>query len=411
LNAFTWREDAARSFRYVRQLQKHEESLIAELQRHAALLKALNPAHPRAADFEQRVNQIRAALEPETADAATTLQRGILDEYASELSQIFTSSLSEVGMFGFSFVQVAQGVGGSLHFVKPNSGDPRLSTSAPRGGVLVAVGEFSTLVDDVWSFVRPQTAELAPLNRAALVQVIHGIGLTTGELQTRRDQWKLSLAQRVEPGTDFKFDVDVVPLKKLADDPDQNLTTVERIAAALVGYGAWVHPELRPMDWIPPDTPPLDEALQNWEKSEDQIFYIGGATMRSGRGWERDVLEQNGAAVFDISSYRQGAILASIPYTAMLTGFGQVSGAPDDTWAKLGQWLLSNKRLIAYANMNTNTSGQFKVEDLVQILGAGGKLVLVMAQPLPPELQVFKTMTAPLAPSPQTDKVESGAVN
>jgi hypothetical protein len=32
-NTFTWREDAARAFRYVRQLQKHEESLIAEMQR------------------------------------------------------------------------------------------------------------------------------------------------------------------------------------------------------------------------------------------------------------------------------------------------------------------------------------------------------------------------------------------
>jgi len=127
-NTFTWRSDAGRAFRYVRQLQKHEESLIAEMQRYGTLVNALtDPSlqHPFSVELEQRVKKLRRATEPLTADAAEAQKREVLDRYAAAVSESFAARLKELGEYGFVFQEVAQGVGGSLYFVTPKSGDPR----------------------------------------------------------------------------------------------------------------------------------------------------------------------------------------------------------------------------------------------------------------------------------------------
>jgi hypothetical protein len=95
-NTFTWRDDAARAFHYVRQLQKHEESLIAELQRHTTSAKTLSTGlgQDLAVELEKRIGELREAQEPMTADAAAAEQRIVLDRYASALEHDFNLRLT-----------------------------------------------------------------------------------------------------------------------------------------------------------------------------------------------------------------------------------------------------------------------------------------------------------------------------
>lgn len=420
-NTFTWRDDAARAFRYVRQPQKHEETLIAELQRHATLATALTAGsnldlpHPLAVDLEKRAVEVRDNPEPMTADAAAAEQRYILDRYATALTDAFSVRLNELSLYGFLFDQVAQGLGGSLHLARPTSGDPRLATSAPRGGVLLAFGEFETLLDDVWSFARPQaTQSLSPLNRVALVHVIHTTGSGVApEVENRREQWKQALAKRAQGNIDFLYAVDVVPL--VSATPDPKLSQVQRIAAALAGYGAWAHPEKRAYESIPSETPPLDESLKTWESLDEPIFHINNVPLQSYRGFgERDVLEREGTAVVNIANHpKMVSVFDAIASNCMLKGFDQAIGGPEQ-WAPLGRWLLAHKsetsrgpsraagdlsehRVVLYVDWQ----GMFgwTVADLVEAIKAGARVIVAKPESLPPELEVYPHSVSPSAAS------------
>ncbi|HEY0723049.1 MAG TPA: hypothetical protein VGD41_03450, partial [Pyrinomonadaceae bacterium] len=233
-NTFTWRDDAARSFRYFRQLQKHEDTLIAEIERSAALVGALPPSDPgfpkAALELKERAGELRSATEPLSADAAAAEQRHVRDSYGSALEIAVRSRQKELSLtYEFIFEQVAQGLGGSLHLVRPTAGDPRLATSAPRGAVLLAFGETETMAEDVWSFIRPTSAGLSPLNRAALVHVIHQTGDLPNEVLNRRATWNAFFSTRGSGIQDFAYAVDVVPLVG-EGERGQQLNPTERTA-------------------------------------------------------------------------------------------------------------------------------------------------------------------------------------
>ncbi|HEX6044494.1 MAG TPA: P-loop NTPase fold protein [Pyrinomonadaceae bacterium] len=297
-NTFTWRDDAARAFRYVRQLQKHEESLIAEMERYGTLVNALtDPSvqHPLSKEFEVRARNLRRATEPLTADAAAAQQREVLDRYAAAVSDSFNARLNSLADYGFVFEEVARGVGGSLHLVKPKSGDPRLRTTGPRGGVLLAFGETETLAADVWSFITPTTPSLAPLDRAALVQVVHTGDNVAQEIQNRHEWWGQYFKAR--GANTLQIAVDVIPLVKAKDE---SLTEIERIAASLASFGAWSRPEKRPYEPIPHNVPPLKDALEKGKTYS--ILHIASPVQGPLRPFEeRDLLERDGAVVMSLS--------------------------------------------------------------------------------------------------------------
>jgi hypothetical protein len=415
LNTFTWRDDAARAFRYVRQLERHEEGLMAELQRHATLATALTvvvgpgAVDPLARDLEKRVGELRAAQEPTTADTAAAELRVLADRYASVLTDAFNSRLFSLRQYDFNFEQIAQGLGGSLHLVKPISGDPRLSKSGPTGGVLLAFGEFETLLDDVWSFIQPQaTPSLAPLNRAALVHVMHATGSTATEVQNRREQWKQSLAQRAK-GTEivlstlgvgkFLYAVDVVAL--VEPNPDPNLDQLQRLAAGLAGFGAWSHPDRNVGEPIFFDkTPQVEEWLANWESLDVPILHINTAPERTLRPFEQDFLERNGTTVVvNLSShYKKDSIFDTVGIDCMLRGFEQTVVGPD-LWSPIGRWLLSSRRVILFAHLLALSGSGWTTQDLVEALKVGGRVIVATPDPLPPELDAFPH-TVSSAPTP-----------
>ncbi|HWM23520.1 MAG TPA: hypothetical protein VNP98_01750 [Chthoniobacterales bacterium] len=404
LNTFTWRDDAARAFRYVRQLEKHEEGLIAELQRHTTLALGLTAGmqpetpHSLAATLEKRVGEVRDAQEPMTADAAAAEQRSVADRYSTALTDAFNSRLVELGQYGFVFQPIAHGLGGSLHLVRPNSGDPRLSASGPRGGVLLALGEFETLLDDVWSFVRPPAAQsIAPLNRVALVHVIHATGNTSTQIENRRQQWEQSWIQRGEGTGDFLHAVDVVAL--VGRSHDSTLNEVQRTAAALAGFGAWAQIEQRPYESIPGEMPDLSALLATWQKSDKPIFHMALPIPTGFRLLvERDVLETDGTAVVSLAGYAKvESVFASVALNCMLLGFQQVTGAADQRWTPLGRWLLTTRRVILYVDLQA--MAEWSIEDVVEAMNVGAQVIIAMDGPLPPELKAFAFLASvPLKP-------------
>lgn len=399
-NTFTWREDAARAFRYVRQLQKHEESLIAEMQRYGTLVNALtDPSvqHPLSIELEDRARNLRRAIEPLTADAAAAQQREVLDRYAAAVSDSFNARLTALAAYGFVFEEVARGVGGSLHLVKPKSGDPRLRTTGPRGGVLLAFGDTETLAADVWSFITPTTPSLAPLDRAALVHVIHATDNVAQEIQNRLAQWVQYLGERA-PNT-LQIAVDVLPLVKV--DESKSLTEVERIAASLAGFGAWSRPEKRPYEPIPHNVPPLKESLE--KATTYSIFHIASPIREPLRPFhERDLLERDGVVVMPLSRLnRDMTLVTNIGWNCMFDGFDQV--AAPERWGAIGTWLLHNRRVILYLDWANN--GGWEARDLVEPINRGARVIIVKPGDLPRELEQFGTFMVSNTPG----SIDAGA--
>ncbi len=407
-NTFTWRPDAAQAFRYVRQLQKHEESLIAELLRYAALADKLpghgEDPHPLSVELEQRVNALRNAPEPLTADFALAQQRDVLDRYSAALSYAFNARLEALGNYGFTFEEVARGLGGSLHLVKPKTGDPRLRTSAPRGGVLLAFGETDTLMTDVWSFVRPATPSLAPLDRVALVHVTHISGTVVAEIARWEERWDQFLSQQAKGVSEPQFVVNVVPLvepllkPQLSPVKESDVDDVQRLAASLAGFGAWARVDRRPYESIPHDIPPFRYALQNWKASETSVFHISASSSSSARPFvEREVLEENGAVVLtlkQLSPRTSGiSIAADIGSTCMMLGFDQAVGGPDQ-WEPLGKWLLAQGRIFLLVDWQQKFTWQ--ASDLVQASRLGARILLVKPDSLPEGFEGLTYVTAPL---------------
>ena len=400
-NTFNWVDNAARAFRYVRQLQKHEEALIAELQRHASLVNALShsePVHPLAAEFEQRVKELRDALEPKTADAAAEDQRLILDRYADALATAFNQIVLALGDYGFKFESVAQGLGGALYLVKPNSGDPRLSPSASRGGVLLAFGETETLPADVWSFIKPTTSSLFPIDRFAMVHVIHGSTMTSNETERRQKLWNDFFAERAQEIPDFQWVVEVLPLVAEKTEAVPLVDEIQRIAASLVQFGAWARIHARPYESIPSVIPPLESALRQWKESSAEVFVIPSDNTQP--RWriftERDVIEENGDVVLPIYDLSHGMS----PYTAlaslcMLKGYDQSFGGPE-RWDRVGQFLVENHRIFPYADWLRFR--EIAANDLVKLVRSGARLILINASGLPEGFEGLTFVSAPVAP-------------
>ncbi|PYS68488.1 MAG: hypothetical protein DMF69_20090 [Acidobacteria bacterium] len=375
-NTFAWREDAARAFRYVRQLQKHEEALIADLERHASLVNALSAPgipNPLAVRLADRVKELREAPESMTADAALAEQRAVLDQYANELSFSFDSFKNQLEAYGFKFELMAKGVGGSLHLVKPVSGDPRLKTSSPRGGVLLAFGETETLANDVLSFINPVTPSLARLDRVGLVHVIHAISVDSGEVKVRHKQWddvlvqpiaNAMLVQQSQPATDVRYAIDVVRL--VEPEKQDDITQVEKVAASLAAYGAWSVVDARPYEPIRSDVPNLEASLRSWISDGPPVFHIASATeARSRYLGERDVLETNGRSVLSL----------------MFTGFGQSFGGPLQ-WEPVGKWILKSGLVVLFVDWQA-PRGNWETQDLMELISAGARVILVKDDPYP----------------------------
>jgi len=400
---FTWRGDAARAFRYVRQLENHEKTLAAALQRQAALVLPLVPLLPsnlaseavkQVQDLEKRPGEILKALEPMSADAAVEESRFHLERYGVFVSTAFLVLLNELNQSGFLFEPVAHGPAGSLHYVKPLSGDPRFGAIAPRGGVLLAFGETETLLDDVWQFIRPQgSPRLGHLNHAALVHVIHVTGDIGAEVKNRIERWDQAFVQRGGPNADFRYLIDVIAL----DDPArETMTTGQRVAAALAGLGAWSRlPQPRLMQPLPEMslTIPLKEWFIN---SADSLLNLVLPSQPVSRYFiEREEIEEQGFVILGLppkSASVPNSIFAAVAAACLRMGYDSSPTASEDSLIPIGRWLLAEKLVILFVGLSM---GGWSPPDLAEALKVGARVIFASPEPLPPELAEFPRTVFP----------------
>lgn len=396
-NTFTWRDDAARAFRYVRQLQKHEEALIAELQRHVTLVDSLTgsgPRDPLAIDLEQRVQELRTAPEPLTADAAAAHQREVADRYRDVLYEVYARFIRELSAYGFIFEELKIGLDGLLYLVKSKKGDSRLFPSVPRGGVLLAFGNTEWMQADVWSFARPTSPSLAPLDRLALVQVLH---TELNQDVNWQMQWvNFFVRQQNEIGTEILYAVDLVPLVNSELMPQ--LSEVQRVAASLAEFGAWANVTNRSYDWIP-NTPPLTGELMKWRNTDASVFHIPGSILPTRLFTERDALEMVGDVVLRFYANTERSIAEYVGVNCMLAGFDQAFGGPD-LWEPLGKWLLKEHRVYLYLDWPEHYN--VDPQELRQAIAMGARFIIVREGPLPPGLEGVTFLLAP----PPTEEPE-----
>ena len=410
---FIWRNDAARSFRYVRQLQRHEESLIADLQKHATLVKALasDPqlVDPLATEFEAEVASIRDAPETMNADFAASRSRAVVDKYANFIDQTFDALKKELEDYGFVFEQISRGVGGALYSIRSTIGDPRLYFGQIRGATILAFGETVTMLDDVWGYIAPAASPtLRPLNRVSIVHVIHTSGDVSSEVFNRWQQWQDALRARGKILSDLKSVVEVLPLTPSTSTP---LTSTQSVVAALAASGGWCQD--RPQDSIPQSTPPLAKPLEEWKQSPTTIFHINEPTSPTFRSFfERDTVEEDGTLVLNLlyPTYPID-LMTEVAVKCMMTTFGTVLGGPE-RWAPIGEKLLDSKRVIIYTDLGMAPG--LTATDILK-LPPNAKMIVVNPGELPPQLAGIPTLESPPPPpvseDPNLKKVEPPLVS
>ncbi|HYW72118.1 MAG TPA: P-loop NTPase fold protein [Pyrinomonadaceae bacterium] len=376
---FKWSENAARAFRYERRLQKHEENLIAELRRHVSLANALDPKtpHPLATDFESQITALRESQQPLNADEAASRTRAVADQYESVITEAFDALRVQLMGYGFNFDLIAKGHGGFLYLVKPPIGDPRLLLTKIRGAVLLAFGEMETLLEDVWSYISAVTSpSLQPLNRTAIVHVLHTASFSEPELAKRRQQWMDALTARARQAPGRAYTADVVTLVDPGNHPPLDQT--ERIVAALAGYGAWVTEREYPM--VSNAVPKISSQTTSWLLSGKPFLHIVDPRTTAFRPFdERDEIEKRGPVVMQIVQAPQEGLAASAALMCM-TAFGNTPTF-GKRWDLIGEWLLSSGRVIPYADVFLPSAT--KPEDIIGA-PAGTRQIIVGPRDLPP---------------------------
>lgn len=379
---YTWRPDAARAFRYVRQPQKHEEELIAQLNRFSALVAALYPSEDPVTvdlpDFAGRIKQLSEAPEPLPADAASGELYDALDMYVRAVEPVFHHLLEQLRTYGFNFMQVASGLGGSLHLALPSSGDPRISPVSPRGAVLLAIGEYESLPEDVRSFIAP-TGSFLPIDNLALVHVIHGIDAS--EPSKRRADWLKFLTARAGPSDILKVSVAVhqlVPPEATAI----KLTAVEMVAANLAAFGAWARRHNRPL-YVPGEMPDLTEILRGWDDGDTPLLVIPDTPAGMRMFDESEVLESSGRPLLSLHAlHPDDDAFGQIALQCMMNGFDTAAGEPE-RWSPIGLWLVSSGRVIVFSGIlpaSDKTAASIK-----EVIDAGGKAILISPDESLPE--------------------------
>jgi hypothetical protein len=189
---FVWKTNAARTFRYVRKLERHEEELASKIRklstaaaafRRDGLLAWLSPGEGLPESLVDRLSsrakEIINADTPVPAEEALSeperwrLEIGWLMSRAYEAQ---TQRLSE--LYGVPApLQIAPSDdGGGVYLLQTVHGDPRFSGSSPSSAVLLVQGDGDRLTDDMREFA----GSAQGLQRLAVVHVLHTTGDSSG---------------------------------------------------------------------------------------------------------------------------------------------------------------------------------------------------------------------------------------
>ena len=77
------------------------------------------------------------------------------------------------------------------------------------------------------------------------------------------------------------------------------------------------------------------------------------------------------------------SLSATVGTYSMSIGFDEVNGG-FEVWESLGKWLLERGRVIVFLNWDKTTA--WTGRDLLQVVEAGGRLIIATTGQIPPEL-------------------------
>jgi hypothetical protein len=394
-NSFAWRPDAAKAFSYVRQLEPHEEALLSELSRQAALLIAISDEMKGlssweqftgwSAEIDQRIRDLREAkTEPLSRDAATDEMRALQERYGRWFDGLNSGLVGHLSQhFGFVLSPVSSGIGGGLNYVQPPTGDPRYMPTTPRGGVLLAYGQTDQQVEDLWSFVNPQAQpSIFPLDRVGVVHVIHAAGNIKAAEAECRQRWEQSRIARSGLPPGFALEVDVVVLTATEDGPALP-NRGARVAAGIFALGYWSQPAFRP-------SPPLFRmaprigghmgAISEWLHSGSAVLELPSGDLASDSSTrpfdERDRLESAlHASLVDGLIVPPGPLGESTAreLARLSTSMFQYG---DPAWDAIGNWMLQTRRVVLWLNLPFDPVEPL-IREIETQLTSGAKLILV----------------------------------
>ncbi len=299
---FTWKQNAARVFRYVRKLEKHEEEFVAVLTRLGAGAAAFKPGAalgwlvPNAAQaatlvgqLDNRVKEAQAADTPLPVEKALEEREALRAEVAKITAAAYVRQTQRFGeLYGMNAPLPVAGspYGGGLFQVESKWGDPRSMTAPRQGVVLLAQGEGERLDDDVREFV----ARCHNLERLSLIHVIHAPG-DPAALETSRLAWVTKGQGLQVPAVSM----DVLPLDEGLAAGGIETRWGERLGRELLFRTYWAS-QPRPFGATPekPDAPtnvdvqvtlrrpgdtgapsmPLSIAVSSWLETPTRVLWV-----------------------------------------------------------------------------------------------------------------------------------------
>jgi len=418
---FVWRSGAARSFRFVRRLDKHEEGFVAGLKQLKTLASPLatggvlsgvagsaTVADAFVARLDARVKQLEEGSESLPLEKAQAETQALQSELNAMTAGAYESHLASVrATYGMAFMLIGtSSQGGGLHLLMGASPDPRITEMPGEGAVLVAQGEGERLEDDVREFIMAAKS----LGRLGIVHVLNAPAGVPA-LRAKEKAWQ-EVVPRLKsiygPGR-LDMVVHVLPLDEGLDLAKVSERWGRRLGLDLTYLGSWALepganispvPILASMDrWsvkLPkeasaaPPSQSLAGALRLWLESSERLCLISSGLNAAvpppfPRGPASWALAQNGAP--DVIGIPTGMSWPGPDVESRIAGSLRYAVAPsagDMPFQPFVSELVQQRRLIPILDSEAPTVP----DELVQfraVLGEAGRGIVLGAS-LPNEL-------------------------
>ncbi len=315
---FVWKRTAARAFRFLRRLERHETALIERLEKlrsavavfaTGGTLGDLVGVQADADTFLQEIGNAKKEVETtsSTLSVDETDKRSLnWQRRATEpIAKAYGKHLERLAdRYGLTFEPIGSSVeGGTLLLLRGSFGDARQQKGGLGAAVLLAQGEGGRLDDDAREFV----GRAPGLRRLAVLHVLHGVG-DTAALAAREEQWRRQLADAIQQPTPNREACGLVVQALALDEgwPAEALAQSwgDRLAEHTLLHAAWANLPVevqgrgtdvgsitaRPdaQTWASAGGTPQSEhpsfvrTLADWLKGEQRILFVyGGAQLKA----------------------------------------------------------------------------------------------------------------------------------
>jgi hypothetical protein len=288
---FVWKRTAARSFRFLRRLERHETELVGRVEKLRAAIAALGTGGGLAnlAGVRAEADKLRPELEEVKRGVETTDRTLSVDEtdlvslnmqrQASEpIARAYKAHLDCLTTryhLGTPWQPIGASAEGGQIFALKIKSESTAAESGLLGAVLLAFGEGGRMDDDAREFV----ARMPGLRRLVILHVLHAPG-DPAALPEREAQWKRQLADGHRT-----LIVQTMPLDEGWPADQLEKSWGGRLAERILLHSTWawfpsygktykqqsssLHAQLDDGDFLP-----FNEAVEEWIKRESRVLHV-----------------------------------------------------------------------------------------------------------------------------------------